>query len=268
MNHNTLRRWLLGLWAWWALCVALVGAVTAVGWYLSLKGFWMQTDANMEVKIRDLQRAFRTVQAKQQSLVLDLRKDVLDGTLTHEQLEQTRQAAAPFFKIYYVADDGQPVLPDDTLSVRPWMLAEGRQLDPGVSRTFFSVPAGMDLAMDSPPPDDYMTMILSGRASFLIADADLAYLYGPWLQQTSRLIGLDPARASRVDHYQMWTGYLHEGPGAYKLPWWAPTSSRREYLSDPTGAIHLSSQGATWERTIDVIDTGHYAFDGVKLQLD
>src|ERR1019366_4761651 len=193
------------------------------------------------------------------------------GTLKPKQLEEVRQAAAPFFNVYYVDAHDHPVLPGDTRQAPRWMLSQAARLEAGTMQTYRPLPPGMDIDLSGqtePPPsdlgDDYLTCALRGRSGWMFADADLGYLFGPWLDEQCRLIDVGHVQARRVDHEVLWK----EGASA---PHGNVTEGSQMLLRDIERAgSHRGGWGrGHWTRRVTVLPTtGSWPMDAVELSLD
>lgn len=189
--------WIRALWVGWAFCVLLFFAFWAAALTDHAASRLKTRGDATEAKARRLSDAFLAIQVQQSAIMLPLARSFSRGQLSEAMLEEARLDAAPFFNLFTFDRDSR-VLDDSSPS--PWLKSRVvREVSgSGVLATLRPLPVGFMVGMDNgiqlePEPESYLiTAVQDRQHRYLVAQANLDELFGPWLESKLKELDLGP----------------------------------------------------------------------------
>lgn len=192
------------LWVWWSICAVLLLALWIIAFSNSYLYFLKSREANIYPRIQKLTQKFVALQNKQMAILLPLLKEFKADRLSRQRFADMRQEAAPLYRMYYTDTTAQPkTRPAEFMSkvtAVAWVAGAGNLF------TIRSLPFEKESYL--------LTAVKNSRNKYLIAEANLFHIFGPWLKDQFHTLNFGPAVTYRVLPYREEKGKQNLRPDA------------------------------------------------------
>jgi signal transduction histidine kinase len=191
------------LWTGWAVCAGLLAFLWAQSLVSRSVSVLSEREAAMTFHLRNLALDFSALQKLPAVLVASLADDAGKGRLDRARIETVRRQARPYAEVFWVHQNGDPVLEGDPRPP-PWIVPLARPRLTSDITVIRPEPPGMEAGRfdEAPPlgvPDLYLLFCARApRDAMLVCAMNLDYVLGPWLREHVARFGFGPDASARA----------------------------------------------------------------------
>ena len=210
------RLWIGALWFGWLVCSLLFLSLWSVALSSRTLSILNARQLAMTANLQDLREAFISLQRLPLVLATTLREEGADDGLSLTRLQQLRTDSTPLCRLYWVDEQGQPLLEGDKERPKSWVLqlASSRLKADGKLTTIRPAPPGMEagrVRASHPDTPESHLLVCSKLPSGEIAIAEMALeiVFDVWLLRPLTRSGLgDSVSVRTLSHYTPWEADL------------------------------------------------------------